>query len=110
MIDPQTAFAAKEFLAKVSEGFCVTQALLYGSRARQTHHSESDADIAVLLHGEKAHFLDTCLSMADIAYDIMLDTGILIQPLPIWEAEWAHPESYSNPYLLANIKREGIRL
>jgi hypothetical protein len=27
--------------------------------------------------------------------------------LPIWEAQWAHPEQYSNPYLLRNIAREG---
>ena len=38
--------------------------------------------------------------MNDIAYDILLDTGIRIQPLPVWEHECAHPESYSNPHLL----------
>ncbi|MDP2811428.1 MAG: hypothetical protein Q8O34_14890 [Rhodocyclaceae bacterium] len=30
--------------------------------------------------------------------------------LPIWEDEWAHPDHYSNPHLLANIAKEGIRL
>jgi hypothetical protein len=38
------------------------------------------------------------------------ETGIRIQPLPIWEEEWAHPEAYSNPRLLQNIEREGVRL
>jgi antitoxin ChpS len=47
--------------------------------------------------------------MADLAYDILLETGIRIQPLPIWEEEWAHPDAYSNPHLLHNIEREGIR-
>lgn len=47
--------------------------------------------------------------MADLAYDVLLETGIHIQPLPIWEEEWEHPETYSNPSLLHNIKREGIR-
>ena len=48
--------------------------------------------------------------MADLAYDVLLETGIRIQPLPIWEEEWEHPEAYSNPHLLPNIAREGIRL
>jgi antitoxin ChpS len=48
--------------------------------------------------------------MDDLAYDVLLDTGIRIQPLPIWEDEWEHPEAYSNPLLLKNIEREGIRL
>ena len=110
MIDPQTEFAAKEFLAKVSDGFPVARAMLFGSRARQTHHSESDADVAVFLPGSRGDFLATKLAMADIAFDNMLETGVLIQPLPIWEDEWEHPLAYSNPYLLANIRREGIRL
>ena len=48
--------------------------------------------------------------MADIAFDVLLDTGIRIQPFPIWEDEWTHPESYVNPDLLDNIAHEGIRL
>jgi len=27
--------------------------------------------------------------MADIAFDVLLETSIYIQPLPIWEDEWA---------------------
>ena len=48
--------------------------------------------------------------MADLAYDALLETGIRIQPLPIWEEERVHPETYSNPRLLHNIRREGVRL
>ena len=48
--------------------------------------------------------------MADLAYDVLLETGVRIQPLPIWEEEWAHPEGYSNPRLLQNIERQGVRL
>ena len=50
------------------------------------------------------------MAMNDIAYDILLDTGIRIQPLPVWEGEWAHPESDGNPLLLRNIAHEGIPL
>jgi antitoxin ChpS len=61
-------------------------------------------------HGHPGKFVDVKLAMADIAYDVLLETGIRIQPIPIWDEEWAHPESYSNPLLLRNIDREGIRL
>lgn len=44
------------------------------------------------------------------SYDVLLETGIRIQPLPIWEEEWAQPEAYSNPRLLDSIRREGVRL
>jgi len=40
----------------------------------------------------------------------LLESGIRIQPLPIWEREWAHPEEYSHPRLLHNIAREGLPL
>ncbi|WP_350295757.1 hypothetical protein [Limnohabitans sp. Rim8] len=55
-------------------------------------------------------FLDTKLKMSDAAYDILLDTGINISPLPVWLDEWEHPETYVNPALLANIAREGVRV
>ena len=48
--------------------------------------------------------------MADIACDVLLETGISVQPLPIWEEKWMHPEAYSDPRLLGNIDREGVRL
>ena len=48
--------------------------------------------------------------MADIAYDVLLETGIRVQPPPIWEEEWTHPDAYSDPRLLRNIDREGVRL
>lgn len=48
--------------------------------------------------------------MADVAYDVLLETGINISPLPVWLDEWEHPERHSNPVLLHNIVREGVRL
>ncbi len=109
-IDPDTARAARAFIAKVTAQYDYAGAILFGSRARHTNRPDSDADIAVLLHGHPGKFVSTKLEMADIAYDVLLETGIRIQPLPIWEDEWDHPEMYSNPLLLKNIKREGVRL
>ena len=110
ILDPKTRQAVDEFLLKVTARYEVTGAILYGSRARKSHRSDSDADVAVLLRGRKGRFVATKLDMADLAYDVLLETGIRIQPLPLWEGEWDEPEAYSNPTLLANIAREGIRL
>ena len=109
-VDAETEQAARAFIAKVLGLYDLAGAILFGSRARKSHRWDSDVDIAVLLHGHHGKFISTKLAMADIAYDVLLETGIRIQPLPIWEDEWLYPETYSNPSLLHNIEREGIRL
>jgi uncharacterized protein len=48
--------------------------------------------------------------MAGAAFDVLMDTEILVSPVPIWEQEWAHPEAYSNPRLLEHIRRDGTVL
>lgn len=109
-IDIHTEKAVRTFIAKVADRYDLAGIILFGSRARKSHRPDSDADVAVLLHGKPGKFVATKLAMADLAYDVLLETGIRIQPFPIWEVEWAHPEVYSNPQLLHTIEREGIRL
>jgi predicted nucleotidyltransferase len=108
--DAAAVSAAREFIRRVSARHPVKAALLFGSRARGTHRSESDVDIAVLLRGGRGRLMDTSLELADIAFEVLLETNIYIQPLPIWEDEWEHPETHSNPRLLENIRREGLPL
>jgi predicted nucleotidyltransferase len=109
-IDDDTERALQRFLERISGHYDILGAILFGSRARRTHDANSDADVAVLLRGPHQRFVATKLAMADEAFDVLLETGIRIQPLPIWQDEWEHPESYSNPLLLQNIAREGVRL
>ena len=108
-IDHDTEVAVRRFLDEIATRYEVEGAILYGSRARGTHHEESDADVAVLLRGDQ-DFWPVKLDMTNIAFRVMLKTGILISALPIWLSEWERPENYSNPDLLHNINREGIRL
>ena len=113
MSAPQTTpalQAARSFAQRVALAYPVQQAILFGSRARGDAHEESDADVAVILKGSAGHFVHTKMALDDIAYDVLLDTGIRVQPLPVWEREWQQPEQYSNPSLLGNIAREGIAL
>ena len=109
-ITANTLTAARAFAERVAQAYPTQKAILFGSRARGTEHDESDADVAIILSGAVGPFIKTKMAMNDIAYDILLDTGIRIQPLPVWEAEWANPENYSNPHLLHNIGRDGITL
>lgn len=110
VLDQDTLAAVRRFQSQIADRYRVEGVIVYGSRARGTHRQDSDVDVAVLLAGEHARFVTTKLAMADIAYDVLLETGIDISPLPIWHDEWEHPEGYSNPDLLRNIAREGIAL
>lgn len=109
-IDHDTEEAVRRFLSLIASRYDMAGAIIYGSRARGTHRPDSDADVAVLLNGEHQRFLTTKLAMADVAFDVLLETGVNISPLPVWLDEWEHPENYSNPALLRNIAREGVRL
>lgn len=109
-LDSDTKRAMKLFMQRIAGQYDTAGAILFGSRARQTHRADSDADVAVLLRGAHQRFLPTKLAMADLAFDVLLETGINISPLPVWLDEWAHPETYSNPDLLKNIANEGVLL
>lgn len=109
-IDRKTEEAVRRFLQLIAGRYEMTGAIIYGSRARGSHRPDSDADVAVLLKGEHQRILPTTLAMANFAYDVLLETGINISPLPVWQDEWEHPENAANPSLLRNIAREGIRI
>lgn len=109
-LDRDTEEAVRRFLALLADRYDMAGANVYGSRACGTHRPDSDADVAVLLKGERRRVLDTTLAMADVAYDVLLETSINISPLPVWLDEWEHPETFSNPILLRTIAAEGIRL
>jgi antitoxin ChpS len=107
-VDKQARMTVELFAAKVGEQFDVTRLVLFGSRARGDNHDESDADVAVFLKGNGGDFVEVKLAMANIAFDVLLETGVRIQPLPIWNGEWEHPNRYSNPHLLHNIAKDGV--
>ncbi len=109
-LDLDTERAARVFMQKIASRYDVAGAILYGSRARRSHRADSDADIAVLLHGPRGKRVDAALDMAGVAFDVLLETGVLVEALPLWEDEWEHPERFNNPELIENIRREGVRL
>lgn len=106
----KTIQAIQSFLNDLKGKYDIDHALLYGSRARGTHQPESDADVAIILKGEPQDLLTTKMDMVDIAYDTLMKTGLYISPLPIWTIEWENPDEYDNPYLLYNIKNDGVAI
>jgi DNA invertase Pin-like site-specific DNA recombinase/predicted nucleotidyltransferase len=112
-LDAETERAARVFLKRLEGKYSIVDAILYGSRARGDHTSESDADIAVILKGERGERRDrtaASLDMAGLAFDVMMETGVMVQGLPLWETELARPETFTNPALINNILREGVHL
>ena len=110
LVDPATRMAVNAFLNRLAPRFPVREAILFGSRAQGSPRPDSDADLAIVLHGAREPFMQTKLSMADIAFDAMLESGIMIQPLPVWDADRREPDRWLNPELLRNIERTGIRV
>jgi len=108
-IDSKTEEALRKFLARVPADIGVERAFLYGSRARGDYKVESDADLALVLR-KQADDWQLLWDLSGLAYEIYLETGIMIQPVPISADDWAHPERFSRPSFLRNITREGIPL
>jgi predicted nucleotidyltransferase len=102
--------AVSVFVEKLRGAYDVSQVIMFGSRARGDHRSDSDIDLAVVLNGTRGDFLDTKLDMAGLAFDVLLETGRLVQPFPLWDGDLVHPEHFPNPALIHAIARDGIRL
>jgi len=109
-LDAETERAARVFMQRLQGKYSTIEGLVYGSRARGDHRPDSDADLAVILEGKRGNRYKVSGDMAGIAFDVMLETGILVQALPLWEAELKQPERFSNPALIENILRDGLRL
>ena len=108
--DARVTRSVKQLLAQLPKRYRVSSTILFGSHARGDALSDSDADLAVVLAGPPGDRGDAAVDMAGIAFDVMLETDVLLDPLPLWEEEWHHPERFSNPALIAAIQRDGIAL
>jgi predicted nucleotidyltransferase len=109
-LDIDTERATRSFMRRLAGRYSIREAILFGSRARQTHRPDSDADIAVVLEGEPGSRTAVALDMAGIAFDVLMETGILVEALPLWANDFQEPGTFRNLGLLDYIQREGLRL
>lgn len=110
VLDAETERAARTFMKHLEGRYPTLEGLVFGSRARGTHRADSDADLAVVLKGERGDRYAVAIDMAGVAVDVMMETGVLVEALPLWESELQRPELFGNPALIETIKREGLRL
>lgn len=79
---------------------------LFGSRARGDHKPDSDADIAVVLHGLESASAEK-MPLTDLAYDVIVETGVHVQAWPVSETHWNDPAMHTNPPLVRNMRADG---
>ncbi len=108
--DDLTERGVRAFLDRIGGHYPIREVFLFGSRARGTHQADSDADLAIVLDGDSADRSRVSGEMAEIAFDILMETGLLVQALPLWESEWRDTERFPNPLLIESIRRDGARL
>lgn len=61
----------------------ISRVVLFGSRARGEAHADLDWDVAVFLK-DRASSWDTMV-LADVAYDLIIESGEFIQPIALSE-------------------------
>lgn len=110
MVDTGLQRALALFAEKARSTFQVERVLLFGSRARGDAGLDSDVDVAVILLGQRGDIYRVGIQLADLAFDVLMETGQIIAPTPIWEEDWDHPEDYTNPRFIENVRREGISI
>ena len=85
-------------------GARIERVVLFGSRARGDHRPDSDYDVALFLR-EKADFGRESKILADIEIEIELDTGAVINALPLSEGSYR-----SRTIFMAELRRDGVDL
>jgi predicted nucleotidyltransferase len=104
--------ALEDYVAAVRQhyGSRLIDVLLFGSRARGEARPDSDADVAVILQNGDWQFWEEQWTLAGLAYDVLLDHGLFIQPWPIPRSAWELPSTYRKQGFIEEIQKDGLRL
>ena len=100
----------QKFIEEVKKllGTRLKKIILYGSYARGDYNKQSDVDIMILTNLSFEEIEDYRDKISDIAYDIELDTGIILSPV-IKNIETYNSKVNIVPFY-KNIQKEGVIL
>jgi predicted nucleotidyltransferase len=92
------------FRAAVAEiyGGRVERVVLYGSRARGDHKSDSDYDVAVFLRDMAERGQDMA-RLAEVETDILYDTGAVINAMPFPAAAYRERTGF-----MSELRKDGL--
>ena len=108
--DVERAIALFATAARAAYGERLVGLYLFGSRARADHHPFSDVDIAVVLADGEVRLVPEKRRLADLTHDIILETGVEVQPWPIARAAWDNPDRQANAALVKSMRRDARRI
>lgn len=100
----------QEFIKEMQQllGARVKKIILYGSYARGDYNKQSDVDIMILTDLSFEEIEDYRDKISDIAYDIELNTGIILSPI-IKNIEKYNERVDFVPFY-KNVQKEGVVL
>lgn len=100
----------QEFVKEIQQllGARVKKIILYGSYARGDYNKQSDVDIMILTDLSFKEIEDYRDKISDIAYDIELNTGIILSPI-IKNIEKYNSRVNFVPFY-KNVQKEGVVL
>ena len=105
---PQERKALEDFVAAVRAryGARLVDVLVFGSRARGDAEPDSDVDLAIILEDGDWKFFDEKMALCDIAYDLLLETGLFIQSWPVAASVWTGAVTSRTPPFVIGARRE----
>ena len=83
---------------------------IFGSRARGDARPDSDADVAVIIEDGDWEFWEEKWLLAGLAYDVLLEHGLYIQPWPFPRSAWQSPPTHRRQHFIEAIQKDGLRL
>ncbi len=82
----------------------IKRIVLFGSRARGTHRSDSDYDVLLVVSRKDDALLDV---LYDAVMDVLLEHGRLVSLKVFPEREFSRLQSLRSPFM-EQVKREGV--